>query len=138
MTITRVNPIQLLVLAVAVSLVQCEFKLVVMHTNDMHSRFEETNAHSGPCVKGRGACYGGFARLKTAVTESRSKAKAEGYNSIFLNAGDNFQGTVYYTMFKWSIVSEMVNMLGFDALVSRLFELPFTACLLVNKRIICR
>uniref|UniRef100_A0A1B6M5F3 5'-nucleotidase n=1 Tax=Graphocephala atropunctata TaxID=36148 RepID=A0A1B6M5F3_9HEMI len=95
-------------------LVTCDFKLLLLHTNDMHSRFEETNAHSGQCVRGK--CYGGFARLKTAVDKMRTEARERGSSSVFLNAGDTFQGSIYYTAFKWKVASELLNMMNIDVM----------------------
>lgn len=105
-------------LATTWSMARCEFRLQVLHTNDMHSRFQETNAHSGSCVKR--PCYGGFARLKTAVDQFRGEARREGRSSIFLNAGDTYQGTVFFTLFRDKIVTELVNMMGIDVMVSPL------------------
>ncbi|XP_054262337.1 protein 5NUC-like [Macrosteles quadrilineatus] len=108
--------LQTILLSATLAMVNCEFKLLLLHTNDMHARFEETNAHSGLCYKGRGRCYGGFARLKTAVNQYKQQAKKESYNTIFLNAGDTYQGTVFFTLFKAGIVSELTNMLGIDVM----------------------
>lgn len=38
-------------------------------------------------------------------------------NSILLNAGDNFQGTIWYTFFKWNVTQYFLNKLQFDAIV---------------------
>ena len=65
-----------------------------MHTNDIHCRFEETNKYSGTCTAedaAIGQCYGGYARLVTASHQLHEQNP----NSIFLNGGDFFQGTVY-------------------------------------------
>lgn len=43
---------------------------------------------------------------------------AENPKSVLLNGGDNFQGTLYYTLGKWNITQEFMNMLPFDATVS--------------------
>ncbi len=37
-------------------------------------------------------------------------------NSLFLNAGDNFQGTVWYSLYKWEIVAHFVKLLKYDAM----------------------
>lgn len=62
------------------------FQLSIVHINDFHARFEETNEESLPCREGQ-KCIGGFARMKTVVDELMEKRK----NVILLNAGDNFQ-----------------------------------------------
>ena len=35
---------------------------------------------------------------------------------MWLNAGDFYQGTIWYTQFKWEVVAKFNNMLGFDAM----------------------
>lgn len=42
------------------------FELVVLHSNDMHGRFDETDKYTNQCEqedKQANHCYGGFARL---------------------------------------------------------------------------
>lgn len=108
-----------------ITLSKCGVKLQILHVNDLHSRFEETSRQSGVCRTGSNSnnssslgarCYGGFARLKTAADDARRVAQRQGYQSIFLNAGDNFQGTPYYSLFKWKVVAPLVEALGFDAM----------------------
>ncbi|XP_008555623.2 protein 5NUC [Microplitis demolitor] len=92
-----------------------EWQLHIVHTNDMHSRFEEVSALSTRCLSSyaeKGKCYGGFARIATLVR----KAKNSTIPTLFLNAGDTYQGTVYYTVHKWKIVSKFLNLLKPDAI----------------------
>jgi len=89
--------------------------LNLLHVNDIHSRMEETNKYSSKCrdkdrVKGK--CYGGLARMYTAVEDIKHNED----NVLWLNAGDFYQGTVWYTQFKWSLVSQFNNLLNFSAL----------------------
>ena len=42
--------------------------------------------------------------------------KREEDNVVWLNAGDFYQGTVWYTQFKWRVVSLFNNLLDFDAM----------------------
>ena len=47
-----------------------EFTLTVLHTNDIHGRFMETNQNSLECSAVEEAdekCYGGYARMFTKV-----------------------------------------------------------------------
>lgn len=37
-------------------------------------------------------------------------------NSLFFNAGDEFQGTLFYTLYKGEKTAETLNQLGFDAM----------------------
>ncbi|CAD6243389.1 GSCOCG00013054001-RA-CDS [Cotesia congregata] len=103
-------------LSVSAGPVKQEWKLHIVHTNDMHSsRFEETSALSTRCMpkdRESGHCYGGFARLATLVR----KAKNSSTPTLFLNAGDTYQGSVYYTVHKWKIVAKFLNLLMPDAI----------------------
>lgn len=93
------------------------YRLLVLHTNDMHSRFDQIDGMGGAeCISAGRPCYGGFARLKTAVDRERRNADADG--ALFLNAGDTFQGTAYYTLLKWHAVERMIGTLGIDVMVS--------------------
>ncbi|XP_053599192.1 protein 5NUC-like [Microplitis demolitor] len=82
----------------------------------MHSRFEQIRSTSSECfpyyTSKQGKCYGGFARIATLVR----KAKNSTIPTLFLNAGDTYQGTVYYTVHKWKIVSKFLNLLKPDAI----------------------
>ena len=62
------------------------FTLTVLHTNDLHSRFDEVSKTGGEC-KTKSKCYGGVARIKHLADQ----IKAQNPNSVFLNAGDFFQ-----------------------------------------------
>jgi 2',3'-cyclic-nucleotide 2'-phosphodiesterase (5'-nucleotidase family) len=58
-------------------------------------------------------CFGGLARLSQTVKDIRAKDP----NSIFVNGGDFYQGTSWYTLFKWKVVAPFANKLNFDASV---------------------
>lgn len=94
------------------------FPVTIIHFNDMHARFDETNIMSNTC-KSADDCIGGYARLVTKVKEVRN-AKAD-KNPIFLNAADNYQGTLWYNTFKWNVTSEMLNIFPADATVRTFF-----------------
>ena len=49
---------------------QAEFSLRILHINDFHSRFESITGSDSTCNaegEGKGECFGGVARLKTAI-----------------------------------------------------------------------
>ncbi|XP_022172961.1 protein 5NUC-like [Myzus persicae] len=94
------------------------YRLLVLHTNDMHSRFDQIDAIGAECGVSGAHCYGGFPRLKTAVDRERRRNDAAGSvdGALFLNAGDTFQGTAYYTFLKWRAVQRMVRTLGIDVM----------------------
>lgn len=111
----------LLLLIIQCNYIRAEIKLTILHTNDMHARFEQTNVLSGKCSEADQKsynCYGGFARLRQAIKMYTWDAEKRGRNVLFLNAGDTFQGTPYYNLFKWTIAAEMTNMLGIHAMVN--------------------
>ena len=100
------------------------WQLSVLHVNDIHARMEETNKYSGPCTTrdaGRGKCYGGLARVVTAVRKVKTQDQVrkgltlnyltgsmqESEGVVWLNTGDFFQGTLWYTLFKSKIVSQV-------------------------------
>ncbi|MEC9342883.1 MAG: 5'-nucleotidase C-terminal domain-containing protein, partial [Pseudomonadota bacterium] len=62
-----------------------------------------------------GECFGGIARIKTFITERRAALNADGANVLVLSAGDEFQGSLFYTTYKGSVEAEFMNDIGFDA-----------------------
>uniref|UniRef100_A0A1Y1LV72 5'-nucleotidase n=1 Tax=Photinus pyralis TaxID=7054 RepID=A0A1Y1LV72_PHOPY len=105
----------LLVINLFLRSVQCEnLKLLILHNNDMHSRFEETSRTSGTC-KDKSNCYGGFGRVLHVVREAR-KAAADGTGPpvLFLNAGDTYTGTSWFSVHKWRIAADFMNLLQPD------------------------
>jgi 5'-nucleotidase/UDP-sugar diphosphatase len=97
--------------------VQADFTLNILHFNDFHSRFESITSTDSNCNAENEAaneCFGGIARLKTAIDQERKKLNDAGENVVLLSAGDNFQGSLYYTYYKSKVVSDFLNELGID------------------------
>ncbi|XP_062541986.1 apyrase [Armigeres subalbatus] len=89
------------------------FELSIVHINDFHARFEEVNTASVTCTPGKDeVCVGGYARTVTVL----KKLLAERTNPIYLNAGDNFQGTLWYNIHRWNVTVEFLNMVPADAM----------------------
>ena len=104
-------------LAVTSGAALADYELNILHINDFHSRIESINKFDSTCSaedEGKGECFGGAARLLTAINETR--ASLAGKNVLTLNAGDNFQGSLFYTMYKGSVEAEMLNAMKFDAM----------------------
>lgn len=78
-------------------------------------RFEETNEAAGRCQASE-KCIGGYARAVSVIKELKNTR----INPIYLNAGDNFQGTFWYTVGGWNVTSYFLNMLNADAIVSKI------------------
>lgn len=89
------------------------FELSVIHLNDFHARFEETiHRSSENYAEAESVSVGGIARVSTAV----NRLIEERPNAIFLNAGDNFQGTIWYNVHRWNVTALFMNMLPHDVL----------------------
>lgn len=99
---------------------QADFKLTILHTNDTHSRVEPINKYDSTCPAqddAEGKCFGGMARLKTAVDIRRNALGAAGRNVLLLDAGDQFQGSLFYFTYKGLFAAELMNKIGYDAMV---------------------
>ncbi|QBX34416.1 multifunctional 2',3'-cyclic-nucleotide 2'-phosphodiesterase/5'-nucleotidase/3'-nucleotidase [Paracoccus liaowanqingii] len=107
------------VLALCAGTAQAETVLHILHTNDVHSRIEPINASDSTCGEediAAGACFGGIARIATKINELRDQITAEGGNVIVLDAGDQYQGTLFYTTYKGAEVVEFMSAIGYDAM----------------------
>lgn len=95
-----------------------DYQLNILHINDFHSRIEPINKYDATCSTeddAAGKCFGGIARLKTAIDARR--AALAGQNLLTLDAGDNFQGSLFYSTYKGAAESAFLNDIGFDAMV---------------------
>ncbi|CAB0012463.1 unnamed protein product [Nesidiocoris tenuis] len=86
--------------------------LNIVHVNDLHAHVSGISRVFSSCESGD-SCYGGFPRLLAAA---RQIIERDPNNTLFLNAGDNFQGSVYYTYFKSAVIVDFINRMGFDVL----------------------
>ncbi|XP_063896930.1 apyrase [Helicoverpa armigera] len=87
------------------------YDLNILHYNDFHARFVETSPSGTTCNPANSPCIGGFARLATMVRERLREEP----DSLLLNAGDSFQGTIWYNIFRWEVTKDFMNMLPHDA-----------------------
>lgn len=89
------------------------FELSFYHINDVHAHFDEFYASNGNnCTDKSRGCVGGYARVKTVLDQSRPTKT----NSLFLDAGDEFQGTLFYNFYKGEKTAEVLNQIGVDAM----------------------
>ena len=105
-------------LAASTAFAFADFELNVLHFNDFHSRIESINKYDSTCSaddEAEGNCFGGIARLKTAIDDRRNQLSDS--NVLVLSAGDNFQGSVFYTVYKGKAEAEFLDLLGLDAMV---------------------
>ena len=105
------------------------FDLTILHTNDVHARFLQFNKYGTDCSDkdaNLGKCFGGVARRHTKVKEIRSSHD----NVIFIDAGDQFLGTVWFTYYAGNATSNFMNKLGYEVTVSNTFiYLDFISCI---------
>ena len=106
----------------------------ILHVNDVHAHLDEFNEYGTECSAAQtqprdrrrraveapdpnlatrdAPCQGGYARIKAAVDAARRRFPNE---TLLLNAGDEAQGTMYYTYYKGSVTADLLNQLDFDA-----------------------
>lgn len=102
-------------LALSAGAATADYSLTILHTNDFHARFEPISKYDSPCSaedNTEGKCFGGTARLVTAIEEARTRSN----NSILVDGGDQFQGTLFFTHYKGKLAAEMMNKLGYTAM----------------------
>jgi 5'-nucleotidase len=102
-------------LLMTTGMAQADYSLTVLHTNDFHARFEPISKYDSGCSaedNTEGKCFGGSARMVEAVKAARTRTN----NSILVDGGDQFQGTLFYTYYKGKVAAEMMNKLGYDAM----------------------
>ena len=102
-------------LALSAGAAMADYSLTILHTNDFHARFEPISKYDSTCSaedNTAGECFGGTARLVTAVAEARARSN----NSILVDGGDQFQGTLFYTFYKGAMAAEFMNLLGYDGM----------------------
>lgn len=78
------------------------FSLTIMHTNDTHSHHEP-----------QGDGNGGVARQATVVNQIRATTE----NTVLLDAGDRFTGTLFHVQYRGAEQADIMNLLGYDAVV---------------------
>lgn len=106
-------------LALTAGAAAADYTLHVLHINDFHSRIESINRFDSTCSaedETGGKCFGGVARLVTAINGLRDRLRAEGQNVIVLDAGDQYQGSLFYTTYKGAAEAEFMEKIGFDAM----------------------
>ena len=85
--------------------------LTILHTNDTHSYIAGINKYGNACFDDTD-CRGGLARIATAIRT----AKSQNDNVIALDAGDQFQGTLFYSVNKWPMLAELDQHMPYDAM----------------------
>lgn len=104
-------------LAVTAGVAQADYALHIVHINDLHSRIEPISRFNSTCGaedNAEGKCFGGVARVKTMIDQLR--AELEGQNVLVVDAGDQFQGSLFFMTYSGAVAAEMMNEIGFDVM----------------------
>lgn len=81
-------------------------RLVILHTNDVHSRLEPF-----PMDGSRNQGLGGVAARMQLINDIRKKEE----HILLLDAGDIFQGTPYFNLYKGEPEIKSMSKMGYDA-----------------------
>jgi 5'-nucleotidase / UDP-sugar diphosphatase len=78
--------------------------VTILHTNDLHARVEAASVSRKP--------YGGYARQATLIRKFRESDP----NTVLLNGGDTFQGTLFFNVYEGLADAAFMNMAGYQAM----------------------
>jgi len=82
------------------------YRLTILHTNDVHSRLE-----AFPIDGGKNEGQGGVAARAAIINKIRSEEE----HVLLLDAGDIFQGTPYFNLYKGEPEIKAMSMMGYEA-----------------------
>jgi len=101
------------ILTTSVVLQAGALELTILHTNDFHGRVDEYQTSGARCpTPGDAGCIAGSPRIATLVDQYRAAEE----NVLVLDTGDQFQGTLFYNLYKSEVIAEMMNAIGYDAM----------------------
>ena len=86
---------------------ESRFSLRILHTNDHHAHLEP--------VKFGDRLLGGIARRRTLIEQIRAESKTNQEPLLLLDAGDIFQGTLYFNQYLGQADLDFYNALAYDA-----------------------
>ena len=81
------------------------YRIRILHTNDHHARIEPVNDTNG------NPQHGGVSRRKKMLDDLRADT---GVPTILVDAGDIFQGTLYFNQFNGLADLEFYNAMGYE------------------------
>jgi len=94
---------------------QAEKKIIILHTNDLHSRLEgyAPEAEYTPLSVNNDKTVGGFARISSIVKEERENGDA---TILLLDAGDFLMGTLFQSLeVSTGFQLRLMKSMGYDA-----------------------
>lgn len=87
-----------------------DFTLRILHVNDVNSNYSGVDSRGNPVYMSSQSVFGGAVRLARAVAAFRTP------NTLLLNAGDEFQGTLYFRKFGAAPTVAVGNLLRYDVM----------------------
>lgn len=87
------------------------FKVRILHTNDHHARIEPVTSGT-PAV----LVHGGVSRRKTLIDARRQAAQTANEDLLLLDAGDVFQGTLYFNQYNGKADLEFYKGMQYQAM----------------------
>ena len=100
--------------------VTSSFQLNILHSNDIHARVDMFSSRSQSCKvedmkpdDQKTKCYGGVIRRGGFIEEFRKKHN----NVLLLDAGDQYQGTLWYSVFRGHVARFFLDHHRYDAMV---------------------
>jgi 5'-nucleotidase len=95
-------------------------RIRIAHINDTHSHFEPSplplQIHTESGIKNAFSSVGGFARIHSRVQHWRKLSQQQQREFMLLHAGDCFQGSLYFSLFKGQANVELLNALSPDVM----------------------
>ncbi|GIV91228.1 MAG: multifunctional 2',3'-cyclic-nucleotide 2'-phosphodiesterase/5'-nucleotidase/3'-nucleotidase [Chloroflexus sp.] len=82
------------------------FRMRILHTNDHHARIE-------PVFSGNNPVHGGVSRRKALIDKIRRETAMP---TLLVDAGDVFQGTLYFNQYNGMADLEFYNAMGYEAM----------------------
>lgn len=82
------------------------FRIRILHTNDHHARIE-------PVFSGNNPVHGGVSRRKALIDKIRRETAMP---TLLVDAGDVFQGTLYFNQYNGMADLEFYNVMGYEAM----------------------
>lgn len=82
------------------------FRIRILHTNDHHARIE-------PVFSGNNPVHGGVSRRKALIDRIRRETAMP---TLLVDAGDVFQGTLYFNQYNGMADLEFYNVMGYEAM----------------------
>ncbi|KAH6612191.1 Metallo-dependent phosphatase-like protein [Chaetomium sp. MPI-SDFR-AT-0129] len=88
------------------------YNISFYHINDVHAHLDQYTSSGTDCTDPKKGCFGGYSRVKTILKETQPSHP----DSLLLNVGDEFQGTMFFSFYGGEKIADTLNEIGFDAM----------------------